>query len=123
MKLKVDRQADALYLTLSEAPSSRSEEVSPGISVPLSLRPTARVPRAGAGVYAGTSPARCPGSATRWGAGHRHREVLVRRTPGGIRGHGLTEAGQARITDAGQAARDEYVRLLTPPSRHGTLKP
>jgi uncharacterized protein YuzE len=33
MKLKVDHQADALYLTLSEAPSSRSEEVSPGIIV------------------------------------------------------------------------------------------
>lgn len=33
MKLKVDQQADALYLTLSEAPSSRSEEVSPGIVV------------------------------------------------------------------------------------------
>jgi len=33
MKLKVDRQADALNLTLSEAPSSRSEEVSPGIIV------------------------------------------------------------------------------------------
>jgi len=33
MKLKVDKQADALYLTLSEAPSSRSEEVSPGIIV------------------------------------------------------------------------------------------
>ncbi len=33
MKLKVDRQADALYLTLSEAPSDRSEEVSPGIIV------------------------------------------------------------------------------------------
>ncbi len=33
MKLKVDRQANALYLTLSEAPSSRSEEVSPGIIV------------------------------------------------------------------------------------------
>ncbi|MCW5942890.1 MAG: DUF2283 domain-containing protein [Fimbriimonadaceae bacterium] len=31
MKLKVDGQADALYLTLSEAPTSRSEEVSPGI--------------------------------------------------------------------------------------------
>lgn len=31
MKLKVDQQADALYLTLSEAPASRSEEVSPGI--------------------------------------------------------------------------------------------
>ena len=33
MKLKVDRQADALYLTLSEAPASHSEEVSPGIIV------------------------------------------------------------------------------------------
>lgn len=33
MKLKVDQQADALYLTLSDAPSSRSEEVSPGIVV------------------------------------------------------------------------------------------
>jgi uncharacterized protein YuzE len=33
MKLKVDRQADALYLTLSDAPSSRSEEVSPDIIV------------------------------------------------------------------------------------------
>ena len=31
MKLKLDQQADALYLTLSEAPASRSEEVSPGI--------------------------------------------------------------------------------------------
>ena len=33
MKLKVDQQADALYLTLGEAPASRSEEVSPGIVV------------------------------------------------------------------------------------------
>lgn len=33
MKIKVDQQADALYLTLSEAPASRSEEVSPGIVV------------------------------------------------------------------------------------------
>jgi uncharacterized protein YuzE len=33
MRLKVDHQADALYLTLSEAPASRSEEVSPGIIV------------------------------------------------------------------------------------------
>ena len=33
MKLKVDQQADALYLSLSEAPASRSEEVSPGIVV------------------------------------------------------------------------------------------
>ena len=33
MKLKVDQQADALYLTLSEAPASRAEEVSPGIVV------------------------------------------------------------------------------------------
>ncbi|MBX6420318.1 MAG: DUF2283 domain-containing protein [Nevskia sp.] len=33
MKLKVNQQADALYLSLSEAPSNRSEEVSPGIIV------------------------------------------------------------------------------------------
>ena len=33
MRLKVDQQADALYLTLSEVPASRSEEVSPGIVV------------------------------------------------------------------------------------------
>ena len=33
MKLKVDQQADALYLSLTEEPSSRSEEVSPGIIV------------------------------------------------------------------------------------------
>ena len=33
MKLKVDQQADALYLTLSEAPASRTEEISPGIIV------------------------------------------------------------------------------------------
>ncbi|MDH7499040.1 MAG: DUF2283 domain-containing protein [candidate division NC10 bacterium] len=33
MNLKVDQQADALYLTLSEAPASRSEEISPGIIV------------------------------------------------------------------------------------------
>jgi uncharacterized protein YuzE len=33
MKLKVDQKADALYLSLSEAPASRSEEVSPGIIV------------------------------------------------------------------------------------------
>lgn len=31
MKLKVDEQADALYLSLSDVPASRSEEVSPGI--------------------------------------------------------------------------------------------
>jgi hypothetical protein len=31
MKLKVEQQADALYLTLSEAPATRSEEASPGI--------------------------------------------------------------------------------------------
>ncbi len=31
MKLKVDEQADALYLTLSEGPASESKEVSPGI--------------------------------------------------------------------------------------------
>ena len=33
MKLKVDHQADALYLTLGERPASTSEEVSPGIIV------------------------------------------------------------------------------------------
>ena len=33
MKLKVDQQADALYLSLSEARASRSEEVSPGIII------------------------------------------------------------------------------------------
>ena len=33
MKLKVDREADALYLSLSEEPASESEEVSPGIIV------------------------------------------------------------------------------------------
>ncbi|MDE2060696.1 MAG: DUF2283 domain-containing protein [candidate division NC10 bacterium] len=33
MKLKVDEQADALYLNLSETPASRSEEVAPGIIV------------------------------------------------------------------------------------------
>lgn len=31
MKLKIDEQADALYLTLSEGPANESEEVSPGI--------------------------------------------------------------------------------------------
>lgn len=33
MKLKIDQQADALYLSLSEAPAGRSEEVSPGLVV------------------------------------------------------------------------------------------
>jgi uncharacterized protein YuzE len=33
MKLKVDQQADALYLTLSDAPASRTDEVSPGVLV------------------------------------------------------------------------------------------
>ena len=33
MKLKVDHQADALYLTMAEGPADRSEEVSPGIVV------------------------------------------------------------------------------------------
>jgi len=33
MRLKVDHQADALYLTLSDEASSRTEEVSPGILV------------------------------------------------------------------------------------------
>lgn len=31
MKLKIDEKADALYLTLIDAPASESEEVSPGI--------------------------------------------------------------------------------------------
>ena len=33
MRLKVDQKADALYLSLSDAPANRSEEVSPGIIV------------------------------------------------------------------------------------------
>jgi len=33
MKLKIDQQADALYLALSEAPASRSDEIAPGIIV------------------------------------------------------------------------------------------
>jgi uncharacterized protein YuzE len=33
MRLKVDREADALYLSLSEAPATESEEVAPGIIV------------------------------------------------------------------------------------------
>ena len=31
MKLRIDREADALYFTLSEAPAAESEEVAPGI--------------------------------------------------------------------------------------------
>lgn len=33
MKLKVDREADALYFSLTEAPAAESEEVAPGIIV------------------------------------------------------------------------------------------
>lgn len=33
MKLKVDREADALYLTLRDSPASETEEVAPGIIV------------------------------------------------------------------------------------------
>ena len=33
MKLKIDHEADALYLSLSEDPAMESEEVSPGIIV------------------------------------------------------------------------------------------
>ena len=33
MKLKVDQEADALYLSLVDAPADNSEEVSPGIIV------------------------------------------------------------------------------------------
>lgn len=31
MKLTVDREADALYLDLDEAPAAESEEISPGV--------------------------------------------------------------------------------------------
>jgi uncharacterized protein YuzE len=31
MKLTVDREADALYLDLDEAPAAESEEISPGL--------------------------------------------------------------------------------------------
>ena len=31
MRLKIDQEADALYLTLTEAPAHESEEISPGI--------------------------------------------------------------------------------------------
>ena len=33
MKLKVDREADALYFTLRDGPASETEEVAPGIIV------------------------------------------------------------------------------------------
>ena len=33
MKLKIDQQADALYLTLDESAATESEEVAPGIIV------------------------------------------------------------------------------------------
>ncbi|MDP2897516.1 MAG: DUF2283 domain-containing protein [bacterium] len=33
MKLKVDHEADALYLSLTDAPAAESEEVAPGIIV------------------------------------------------------------------------------------------
>ena len=33
MKLKVDEQADALYLTLGEAHAAQSDEIAPGIIV------------------------------------------------------------------------------------------
>ena len=33
MKLKVDQEADALYLTLSDAPAADTQEVAPGILV------------------------------------------------------------------------------------------
>ena len=31
MKLTIDREADALYLNLDEAPAAESEEISPGV--------------------------------------------------------------------------------------------
>ena len=33
MQLKIDRKADALYLSLTEAPAARSEKMSPGLVV------------------------------------------------------------------------------------------
>ena len=33
MKLKVDREADALYLTLRDGPAAETEEVAPGLIV------------------------------------------------------------------------------------------
>ncbi len=33
MKLKIDHEADALYLSLSDGPAMESEEVSPGLIV------------------------------------------------------------------------------------------
>ena len=33
MKLTVDREADALYLDLDEAPATESEEISPGVTL------------------------------------------------------------------------------------------
>ena len=33
MKLKIDHEADALYFSLSDAPATESEEVSPGVIV------------------------------------------------------------------------------------------
>ena len=33
MKLKIDREADALYLSLDDSPAFESEEISPGIIV------------------------------------------------------------------------------------------
>jgi uncharacterized protein YuzE len=38
MRLKVDHEADALYLSLADGPASESEEVSPGIIVDYNER-------------------------------------------------------------------------------------
>jgi uncharacterized protein YuzE len=38
MRLKVDHKADALYLSLTDAPAIRSEEVSPGIIVDFDVQ-------------------------------------------------------------------------------------
>ena len=38
MKLKVDREADALYLRLDDSPIVESEEVSPGIVLDFNLQ-------------------------------------------------------------------------------------
>ncbi|MGH7148135.1 MAG: DUF2283 domain-containing protein [Nitrospiraceae bacterium] len=40
MKLKVDHEADALYLTLDDADAVESEEVSPGIIVDYNAKGT-----------------------------------------------------------------------------------
>ncbi len=38
MKVRIDEQADALYLGLSDAPAARSEELAPGVIVDFDAR-------------------------------------------------------------------------------------